>query len=302
MNALKLWASAARPRTLVLAVAGVALGTLLAASDGSFSARTAALTLLTAVLLQVLSNLANDYGDSRHGADSAARVGPERAVQSGRVTPRQMLRAVILSAGLSVVAGLGLLLSALPTIGPPAALGLLALGGAAVWAAWAYTGSAKPYGYAGLGDAVVFVFFGPVVVLGAYYLQAGRLPPVYGLLAAGAGLLATAVLNVNNLRDLEGDRLAGKLTVPARLGARSGRLYHLSLLMGAPLLALLAALLEWRSPWQLLFLVLIPVLMGLYGQVRAREGAALDPLLRSSALTALLFAILVGVGWVLGTG
>lgn len=300
MSALRLWLGAARPRTLVLAVAGVALGALLAAADGSFRAVTVALTLLTAVLLQVLSNLANDYGDSRHGADDHTRVGPQRAVQSGRVTPARMLKAVLLSAALAVAAGLALVLSAVPAIGAPAALLLLGLGAAAVWAAWAYTGSAKPYGYLGLGDLMVFLFFGPVAVLGTYYLQAGTLPSYHLLAAAACGLLATAVLNVNNLRDLQGDRAAGKLTVPVRLGPRGGRRYHLALLVGAPLLALAGAVAHWRSPWQLLFLLTLPGLVALQRQVSTRDGAALDPLLKRTALMALAFAVVLGVGWLLG--
>ncbi len=302
MSTFRLWLAAARPRTLVLAVAGVLLGVLLAAGDGWLRALTATLTLLTAVLLQVLSNLANDYGDSLHGADDLTRVGPQRAVQSGLVTPNQMLRAVLLSAALAVLVGVALVVSALPVIGVPAVLLLLGLGAGAVWAAWAYTAGAEPYGYVGLGDAMVFLFFGPVAVLGTYYLQTGSLPWLYLLPAAACGLLAAAVLNVNNLRDLEGDRAAGKRTVPVRLGLRGGRLYHLGLLAGAPLLALLAAVVQWRSPWQLLFLVTVPGLVGLYRAVVAAQGAALDPQLKRTALLALAFAVTLGVGWLASGG
>lgn len=299
---VQLWLAATRPRTLVLAVAGVALGTLLAAGDGRLRPITAVLTLLTAVLLQTLSNLANDYGDSVHGADDHTRVGPERAVQSGRVTRSQMLRAVLLSAALAASCGFALVFSAVPAIGTGAALVMLGLGAAAVWAAWAYTGSERPYGYLGLGDVMVFLFFGPVAVLGTYYLQAGTMPLLHTLPAAAFGALATAVLNVNNLRDLEGDRAAGKLTVPVRVGPRGGRLYHLALLASAPLLALVATLVQWRSPWQLLFILTAPALASLYRQVRARHGAELDPLLKRTALVALAFALAVGLGWVLSGG
>lgn len=301
MSAPALWFEAVRPRTLVLAVAGVALGVMLAGADGGVRWGTAALTLATAVLLQVLSNLANDYGDSVHGADGQERVGPRRAVQSGRVTREQMLGAVVLSAALAALAGVALVLSALATIGLPAAAAILALGLAALWAAWAYTGSSRPYGYVGLGDAMVFLFFGPVAVLGTYYLQTGAFAAPHLPTAAALGLLATAVLNVNNLRDLEGDRAAGKLTVPVRLGQGGGRTYHLALLAGAPFLALAAALLDWRSPWQLLFLVTLPLLAALQRRVATRAGAALDPLLKGTALAALAFATLVGVGALLAS-
>lgn len=285
-----------RPRTLVLAVAGTGLGLLLAASHGSFWWLTAVLTVLTAVLLQVLSNLANDYGDSRHGVDSRGRVGPTRAVQSGRVSLSVMLRAVALSAFLAAVAGLFLVRLALGPAGWIFIGVFVLLGALAVWAAIAYTATERPYGYYGLGDLMVFVFFGPVAVLGSYFLQAHTLDAWSLLPAAAAGLLAVGVLNVNNLRDLEGDRAAGKLTVPVRLGLRRGRIYHAILVGGAMLLGLVAALLDWRSAWQLLFLLVLPLLVAHVRAVFQRNGAELDPLLKQMALGALAFSLLFGIG------
>lgn len=293
---LQLWWQAMRPRTLVLAIAGTGLGLLLAAAHGEFWWLTAVLTVLTAVLLQVLSNLANDYGDSRHGVDSKGRVGPTRAVQSGRVTLSVMLRAVALSAVLAAAAGLFLVRLALGPAGWILIGVFLVLGALAVWAAIAYTATARPYGYWGLGDLMVFVFFGPVAVLGSYFLQAHALDAWSILPAAAAGLLAVGVLNINNLRDLEGDRAAGKLTVPVRLGLRRGRIYHTGLVGGALLLGLLAAVLDWRSGWQLLFLLVLPLFAAHVRTVWQRNGADLDPLLRQMALGALAFSLLFGIG------
>ena len=300
MNPLMLWLQALRPRTLVLAAAGVGLGQfLVAAETGGITWSTLLLTLLTAVLLQVLSNLANDYGDSLHGADGAGRVGPQRAVQSGQVSPRRMLGAVVLSAALAAVSGLLLVVSALGSRGLLLAAGFVLLGGLAIWAAYAYTATAKPYGYVGLGDLMVFICIGPVAVLGSHYLQTGQFMPANLLPAAAAGLLAVAVLNVNNMRDLNGDRAAGKLTLPVRLGLPAARNYHALLLLGALLLGLAFVLFGWQSAWQLLFLLATPLLARHLAAVRSRSGAQLDPLLKQMALSALLFSVLFGLGQLL---
>lgn len=288
-----------RPRTLVLALAGVVLGQLLAAADGHYWWLTSLLTLLTAVLLQVLSNLANDYGDSLHGADDVRRVGPERAVQSGRVSLKQMLRAVVLSALLAAVSGLLLVWLAAGTAGLQLAGVFVLLGGAAIWAAYAYTATAKPYGYVGLGDAMVFVFFGLVAVMGSHFLQSGTWDPGLLLPASACGLLAVAVLNINNMRDLQGDRAAGKLTVPVRLGLRGARLYHAGLLAGAVVLALVYVIWQWRSAWGLLFVVSVPMLITHLRAVFKLHGAGLDPLLKQMALAVLVFSLLLGLGQLL---
>ena len=295
-SALQLWWQAMRPRTLVLAVAGTGLGLLLAASHGHFWWLTAALTVVTAVLLQVLSNLANDYGDSRHGVDGKGRVGPARAVQSGRVSLAEMLRAVALSALLAGVSGLALVRLALGPAGWFWIAGFLMLGALAVWAAIAYTATDRPYGYVGLGDLMVFVFFGPVAAVGSYFMQTHVVDAWTFLPASAAGLLAVGVLNVNNMRDLQGDRAAGKLTVPVRLGLQRARVYHAVLLGGALLLGVIAVALDWRSAWQLLFLLVLPLFMAHLRAVWQLEGAQLDPLLKQMALGALAFSLLFGIG------
>lgn len=299
MNEFQLWLAAVRPRTLVLAVAGTGLGLLLAAADGQFDWRVALLTVITAVLLQVLSNLANDYGDSLHGADGDSRIGPLRAVQSGRVSLQQMLRAVLFSLLLTGAAGLALVLLALGSSGLWLAGGFLLLGALAAWAAWAYTAAPRPYGYYGLGDLMVFVFFGLTAVLGSHFLQTRQLDAWLLLPASAAGLLAVAVLNINNLRDLQSDRAAGKRTVPVRLGLVAGRQYHALLVLLPLLLGSVAVALRWSGPVQLLFLLSAPLLLRHLQLVWRREGAALDPLLKQAALAALLFSLLFGLGQLL---
>ncbi len=296
MNAFRLWLSAMRPRTLFLAVAGVITGVGLAAADGHFSLPVALLTLLTALLLQVLSNLANDYGDSRHGVDGAARTGPQRAVQSGGVTLQEMLRATILSALLAAGSGLALLWVALGQTGLLLALSMLVLGGFAIWAAIAYTASAKPYGYEGYGDMAVLVFFGIVAVGGSYFLQAGSISWTVLLPALAAGLLSVGVLNINNVRDISGDAASGKRTLPVRIGGHAARHYHAVLLYGAPLLSAAYVLLEFRSAWQFLFLLAVPLLVRNVRGVATTDGAALNPLLGKLARAALVYSVLFVIG------
>lgn len=297
------WVEAARPRTLALAVATVGLGLALAWSDGNHDLPVVLLTLLTAILLQILSNLANDYGDSLHGADSTERLGPRRAVQSGRVTREAMKRAVILFVLLAMMSGLATVWLAFGASGLYLVLLFLLLGAAAIWAAIAYTASNRPYGYAGFGDLAVFLFFGLVAVAGAYYLLAHRLPAVVLLPAISGGLFSVGVLNINNIRDIDSDRQAGKRSIPVRVGPRRARIYHWLLLGGGLAAALLYVLLTYRSPWQLLFLVTTPLFLrnGL-AVWRSYSPAELDPLLRQMSLTTLLFVITFGLGHLLAGG
>lgn len=299
-TSFKPWIAAARPRTLALAVAGIALGLFLAAADGAVDGWIALLTLLTAILLQILSNLANDYGDSLHGADSLTRAGPRRAVQSGEITQEAMRGAIVLVSGLAIVSGLATVWLAFGRDALWLVLLFVVLGAAAVWAAIAYTASSKPYGYVGLGDLFVFIFFGWVSVLGSYFLQTHVLPPVMFLPATSVGLFSVAVLNVNNIRDIDSDREAGKHSIPVRLGPRPARLYHWGLLAGGFLAALLYVIITYRSPWQLLFLLSAPLLLrnGL-AVWRGRRAEMLDPLLKQMSLTTLLFVITFGLGQLL---
>ena len=299
MREFGLWLSAVRPRTLVLAFASVLTGLALAAPAGGINWLTASLTVLTALLLQVLSNLANDYGDSLHGLDGTARTGPVRAVQGGQVTLAQMRRAAILSALLAAAAGLVLVRLALGQSGLLLLSTFLLLGGAAIWAAIAYTATAKPYGYAGLGDVMVFAFFGPVAVAGTHFLQVGVFDAAVLLPGAASGLLATAVLNINNIRDLEGDRSSGKLSVPVRLGPARARQYHGALLVAAVTASLVYVLLNYSAPVQLLFLLAVPLLAANLRAVCNLHAARLDPMLKQLAISTLIYSVLFAAGHVL---
>lgn len=289
-----------RPRTLPLATASIILGSALAADWQPFSWPVAILAVLTAVLLQILSNLANDYGDSQHGADSVKREGPSRAVQSGAISSSQMLAAMVITGLLSALSGLALLWLAFGSEGQTYFLLFVLLGALAILAAVAYTAGIRPYGYAGLGDLAVLIFFGWVAVMGTYFLHTQRLDWQIFLPATSSGLLAVAVLNVNNIRDLRSDALAGKQSIPVRIGPRRARVYHWLLLTGAVLAALLYVLLDFSSGWQFLFMLAVPLLLrnGLLVW-RTTSPLELNPLLKQLSLTTLLFVLLFSVGQVL---
>lgn len=278
------------------------MGAALAAADHRARWVVVALCALTTVLLQVLSNLANDYGDTQNGADTGGlREGPARAVQSGAITPPAMLRAIVVCGALALASGLTLIYVAFSLDDLPAMLGFLGLGLGCIWAAYRYTAGQNPYGYAGWGDVAVFTFFGLVGVLGTYYLQAHTMRPALLLPAAALGLLSAGVLNVNNIRDLASDAATGKYTIPVRLGPRAARVYHGLLLLGALLALLVFAALGrpetvpgWRG-W--LFGLAAPLLVAnAVGVWRARTAAETDPYLKRLALSTVAVVVLWWLG------
>ncbi|WP_448519782.1 1,4-dihydroxy-2-naphthoate polyprenyltransferase [Rhodoflexus sp.] len=295
------WLSAFRLRTLPLALSSIFLGSWLAAADKSFRWEVLALCALTTILLQILSNLANDYGDSIHGADLVQeRKGPARAVQSGKISLAAMKRGMIVCGALAFVAGLMLLYVAFG--GWQQAFWIfLIIGIIAIVAAVTYTAGAKPYGYAGLGDISVLIFFGWVGVIGTYYLHTLQLSIMLLLPATACGLLAVAVLNINNIRDIVSDTKAGKRSIPVRIGVDRAVLYHWLLLLGAASTALIYAILLNRGFYPMLFLGAMPALVrnGL-AVSRFRCNPAIDLYLKQMALTTLLFVTLLGLGAFLG--
>ncbi|UTV27931.1 1,4-dihydroxy-2-naphthoate polyprenyltransferase [Photobacterium atrarenae] len=297
-SSFAIWLDAARPKTLPLAVASIVCGSAVAAWQGHFSALIAGLALLTALLLQILSNLANDYGDAAKGTDNADRLGPQRAIQSGHITPEAMRNAMLLNVILTVSSGLSLILIACST--PQDIVGFLLLGLMAIAASIAYTVGNKPYGYRGLGDLSVLMFFGWLGVAGTYYLQAGQIDSVIMLPATACGLLAVGVLNINNLRDIDNDRACGKLTLAVRMGPAWGRKYHLCLLLASVICLALFALLELESPYGWLFALSAPLLFRHARQVlQAADGAALRPMMATMVKCALLTNLLFAAGVVL---
>ncbi len=307
---MKSWIAAARPRTLPLALASIVLGSFLAASrqsgvGGYFSWSVAALAVLTTIFLQILSNFANDYGDAVSGKDTEARVGPRRAVATGDISKEAMLQAIVITGVLALVSGIWLLVVALFNASRPASpglfYGLLALGLLSIGAAIGYTNGKRPYGYAGFGDIAVLLFFGWVGVLGTYFLHTLSWQPLLLLPATSVGLLATGVLNINNIRDITTDTATGKRSIPARIGRDRAVSYHWALLIGAMATALLFSVLS-HATWVSYSYVLAFPLIVMNGRAVAshQHPAELNPRLGQLALTTLLFVVLFGLGQILG--
>ena len=289
------WIQAARPNTLPLALASIVLGTACASLNATIDGVVLGMAILTATLLQILSNLANDYGDADLGADTQARIGPQRMVSTGQITPEEMRRAMYFFAGLSLVSGLALLVMVQQRVGWLALGVLLGAGLLAIGAAIKYTVSDTNYGYKGLGDLAVFLFFGWLGVGGSHFLQGGSLDMEVLLPASGFGLLSTAVLNVNNLRDMKTDREVGKNTIPVRLGLKRTRWYHLGLVYGGVFCLVLYVGLLTKGIGLLLVAALgcqFPIIVA-KSVVRLSEPADLEPMLKKTAISATVATLVV---------
>ncbi len=290
-----IWVMAARPRTLPASVAPVLVGTSLALGAGHFHPLAFAAALLGAVFIQVGTNLSNDYSDARRGADTEERLGPVRVTAGGLVPPSQVLLATYATFGLAVLCGAYLVAVAGPE--------LIAVGAASILAGVLYTGGPRPYGYEGLGELFVFLFFGIVAVAGSYFVQVQRLPWQAFAIAVPVGLLASAILVVNNVRDLETDRRVGKRTLAVRLGRKRTRVLYaamLTLAFAAPPLLWLAG---GMTPWLLLALLPLPLAFKLVDVVRTRvDGPALNAALARTGALQLLFCLLLSAGLLAGGG
>ncbi|MBI2377413.1 MAG: 1,4-dihydroxy-2-naphthoate polyprenyltransferase [Deltaproteobacteria bacterium] len=285
---VSIWVDAARPRTLPAAIAPVLIGLSISAKQGAFDAPVAILTLLAALLIQIGTNLANDYFDFVKGADTSARVGPARATQAGLVTPATMRRAFILVFGLAVSVGAFLLARG----GWPIAL----IGALSVAFGVLYTGGPKPLGYLGLGDLLVLAFFGPVAVAGTAYLQSLSFSKVACVAGLAPGLLSTAILAVNNLRDVDTDRQASKRTVAVRFGTSFVRLEYFACLLGAAIVPFVLSFGFGASFGVLSTAALVPLGGVLARRVGAESGAALDPLLGQTGRLLVAYAVAFSVG------
>lgn len=285
------WVLAARPKTLPAAISPVIVGAAIAAADGYFALLPALAALFGALLLQIGSNLANDYFDAINGADTPDRVGPLRVTAAGLISQASMRLGMVVVFGLAAIIGLYLIWVG----GWP----ILAVGAASILAALAYTGGPKPFGYMGLGDLFVFLFFGPVALCGSYYVQAHRVTGATVLASVALGALITAILVVNNLRDIKSDRLAGKYTLAVRLGMEGTRMEYLLLLAVAYAMPLVLAI-SSGSLWLLLPFLTLPRACQLYATIRrADDGSTLNKSLAGTAQLSLLFAVALSAAFLL---
>jgi len=292
---MKYWLQAARLRTLPLSLSGIVLGSFLAHAKGFFDWKIFILAVCTTIGFQVISNFANDYGDGVKGTDNENRIGPERALQSGAISPKQMLRAIIMLSVITFLIAFALVYVAFGAANSTYIFIFLMLGILAIAAAIKYTMGKNPYGYSGFGDIFVFLFFGLLGVLGSYFLYTKQLDITLLLPASSIGLFSAGVLNLNNMRDVHSDSLSNKNTLVVKMGLSKAKKYHVLLLIIAMLFAISYTFLHYHSLKQFWYLAaFIPILKHLAFVLKNNEAKAFDPELKKLALSTLLFAYLFG--------
>lgn len=291
------WVNAARLRTLPLSVSGIVVGTTIAAHQGYFNIVIFSLAMGTTLGLQILSNLANDYGDGVKGTDNEERIGPARAIQSGLITRGEMKTGIIISAITTLVMAILLIYSAFGKEDFMYAIFFFLLGLGAIVAAVKYTVGQNAYGYRGMGDVFVFIFFGLVAVFGSYFLYSLKLNWPVLFPAAAIGFLSSGVLNLNNMRDAVSDARAGKNTLVVKLGAKNAKNYHYFLIFGAVLCLVIYSAWTAREWSDILYLFgFIPLFLHLRRVVANESPVLLDPELKILALTTFFISILFAVG------
>lgn len=297
MNRFSIWVSAIRLRTLPLSISGIIVAGCLAEYNGVFDWLIFLLAISVTLSYQILSNLANDYGDGVKGTDNNNRIGPQRVIQSGAITPKSMLNAIRLNVFVSVLLTLLLIFFAFGAADLLLILLFFTLGVLSVIAAIKYTVGDNAYGYKGLGDFFVFLFFGLVSVIGGYFLFAKQIDHVTFLPAITIGLLSAGVLNLNNMRDIESDIKSNKITKAVKLGVERSKNYHYFLVVGALVSSFLFGILYYTSPFNLVFIVAyIPLIKHIMTVKNNTNPKDLDPELKKLALSTVLLSILLGVG------
>jgi 1,4-dihydroxy-2-naphthoate octaprenyltransferase len=297
MGKFNSWVNAARLRTLPLSISGILVGTVLAAAQGYFNIAVFSLALGTTLGLQILSNFANDYGDGMKGTDNENRVGPARALQSGLISPKGMKQGIVATAAATLFLAILLIYTAFGSENFYFAILFFILGLAAITAAIKYTVGSSAYGYRGLGDLFVFIFFGLVAVYGSYFLYTQQLNWTILLPACSIGFLSAGVLNLNNMRDRLSDESAGKNTLVVKMGDKKAKNYHYALIIGAILCLIVFSVLTAGDLNDFIYVLgFIPLLLHLKRVVLNEDPTLLDPELKILALTTFFISVLFGLG------
>jgi len=295
MKKLGIWISACRLRTLPLSISGAIVGSGIAYSRGFFDGYVFAFTILTTLSFQILSNLANDYGDGVKGTDNENRIGPERALQSGNISPKQMRNAIIFNVMISLFLAGGLIYIAFGSEQFVTSLVFMLLGLLAIIAAIKYTVGTSAYGYKALGDVMGFLFFGWLSVLGTYFLYSKQIDFLILLPASSIGLLSAGVLNLNNMRDIESDKLSNKHTLAGYFGSKNAKTYHLVVIIVALALIGVYSFLSDNNSMYFVFIAFVPLLLHLNRVIKTNTPLEYDPQLKTLALSTFLLAIVFSV-------
>ncbi|WP_298154805.1 1,4-dihydroxy-2-naphthoate octaprenyltransferase [Flavobacterium sp.] len=305
---MKHWIEAARVRTLPLSVSGIILGSFYAMSQSIFNWKIVIAALSTTLLLQILSNFANDYGDGMKGTDNADRIGPKRAIQSGVISPKAMKSAIMITSVLALVSAVALIYLAFRDTNISYSLFYLILGILAIFSAIRYTVGNTAYGYRGYGDVFVFVFFGLVSTIGVSFMVLRTVDPLLLLPAAAIGFLSTGVLNLNNMRDEESDRKSNKNTIVVKIGGAKAKIYHYFLLTTAMVLMLVFAVYfdyykdanpnEFNFDIYIFLLAYIPIIRHLVTVYKNTDPKKLDPELKKLAISTFLMSVLISLSMI----
>ncbi len=297
---MNIWIKAFRLRTLPLALSSAILGSFLAFAHDNFRWEILVLSITTTLFLQILSNLANDYGDTVHGIDNDRRIGPERISQSGLVTPKEMKLMIGLLIFLSLVSGSLLIFIGLRHVSWETILFFFVLGLSAIYAAIKYTIGKNPYGYIGLGDIFVFIYFGIVGVAGTYYLHVNTFDPWILLPASAIGLLSSGVLNLNNMRDIENDTRTGKKTLVVYIGSKAAKYYHFALITLSIVFSIVYTIVKFDSVYQLLFILTCPLFaLNIAVVMKNTNPVDLNIELKKLAFSTFVYSLTFGIGLVL---
>jgi 1,4-dihydroxy-2-naphthoate octaprenyltransferase len=297
---VRIWIKAFRLRTLPLALSSAILGSFLAYAHGSFRPEILILAIATTLFLQILSNLANDYGDAMHGTDNDKRLGPQRYTQSGLITKHQMRNMILFFVILSLISGSWLIIAGIRDLGWKTTLVFFLLGISAIFAAIKYTVGKNPYGYIGLGDLFVFFYFGIIGVAGTYYLHTNSFEPWIFLPASTIGLLSSGVLNLNNMRDIENDSRSGKRTLVVHIGSKAAKIYHLILISLSILFSLIYTFVHFNSFYQFLFILTCPLFaLNVIVVLKNTKPGELNRELKKLALSTFAFSVTFGLGLIL---
>lgn len=297
---VSLWVSTMRLRTLPLSISGIIVASSFAKYKGVFDWQIFTLAILTTLSLQILSNLANDYGDGVKGTDNNDRVGPARAIQTGKITPKDMLKAIKINILICTGLSLMLIYVAFGLSHYWFALLFFILGIGSIVSAIKYTVGENAYGYRALGDLFVFVFFGLVSVIGCYVLYAKTIDFIVLLPACTIGLLSTAVLNLNNMRDIKSDVKSNKITLAVKLGVNKIKVYHYFLIGAAIISSLSFGIIYYESIYNFIyFIAYIPIIFHLIKVSKNTDPKMLNPELKKLALSTFLLALLMGIGFIL---
>lgn len=301
MSAVSAWIESFRLHTLPLSLSTILMGSFLAAYHDHFRLSVFILAALTTLFLQILSNLANDYGDTIKGVDNENRIGPKRALQAGAISRKQMRNAIVIFILLSLITGILLIIDGTGGLKFSYSFILFIIGIAAIAAAIKYTVGRNPYGYQGLGDLFVFLFFGLVGVMGTYFLHTHTLPLQELLPAFSMGFFSTGVLNLNNLRDRDNDAMHNKHTLVVKLGLQRAKIYHAILLISGMLAAVIYTLLTGASLFKWIYLIsFVGIVKSILVVLKNQQPEELYPELKRLSLSTLIFSILFGIGLMLG--